>query len=175
MLILPSQFNQLYHTLWVCTSWSWTVFYLQYHYGVLARWPHSWCKYHSCQCNQADHAWRVFLRQWSKNYLQWPYCTVFTWTTLELHMLILHPYQNQCLPLSFFHLPAKKYAICSCWSIAGYCILKANNPCQLVPSPLLHTATGSSRPGHPTNLALFPVHHSYSIAAKQYTASCMHW
>ena len=41
MLILPSQFNPLCHTLWVCTR-SWTVFYLRHHYGVLARWPCSW-------------------------------------------------------------------------------------------------------------------------------------
>ena len=42
MLILPSHFNPLCNTLWVCAR-SWTVFYLQHHYGVLARWPHSWC------------------------------------------------------------------------------------------------------------------------------------
>ena len=70
MLILPSQFNPLCHTLWVCTR-SWTVFYLQHHYCVLARWPCSWYKYHSCQHNQADHAWRVFLRQHSNCGLQW--------------------------------------------------------------------------------------------------------
>ena len=70
MLILSSQFNPLCHTLWVCTR-SWTLLYLQHHYGVLARWPRTQCEYHSCQCSQVDHAWRVFLRQQIKICLQW--------------------------------------------------------------------------------------------------------
>ena len=70
MLILPSQFNQLHHTFWVCTR-SWNVFYLQHHYSVLARWLFARYKYHSCQRSWVDHVWRVFLREQSNSCLQW--------------------------------------------------------------------------------------------------------
>ena len=70
VLILPSQLNQLHHTLWVCTR-IWTVFYLQHHYSVLARWPYSWYKYHSCKCSWVDPAWWIFLKQSTNSGMQW--------------------------------------------------------------------------------------------------------
>ena len=92
MFILPSWFTQLHHTLWVCTR-SWTVFYLQHHYGVLARWSYSWYKYHNCQCRQADNAWRLFLRQDSNSYLQWA-----SWPQLHKYGGVQNAF------LSFYHL-----------------------------------------------------------------------
>ena len=60
MLILPLQFNSLCHPFRVCTrNWK---FYLQHHNGILTRWPHPRCEYHSCWHRQVDHAWKVFSR-----------------------------------------------------------------------------------------------------------------
>ena len=80
MLIMSSQYS-LCHTLWVCTR-SWSAFYFQYHYGILARWPCSWGEYQRCQCNQTDHAWRVFLRQHGNSCSQW-----VSW--FQLHKILI--------------------------------------------------------------------------------------